>query len=648
MDEEENQVDEQQVAKANKRERNIQNNARALDTAATIAANSGHPVAGAIGHGYKIANKVTGGGLSRTGGKILNTASRLTPGGSIGQHAINGANSLGLDKIAKVKSSSTSDTVTGSLNNSNTNAKTNAKKNNNNNISSLGNNDTLKRNEENSGNNSSDNSDTFIGWWKNSSIITKVIILSFSFLMMLVILFASIFSTTFDSDEMHIAQSVSVASSQQSSGSSTTGNGILKDIFGVNSTFKERFKELFNEGFDELFGRLGSIFTMNSSCTDDCNNSETQFFQKITDISYRYKNLYNLELDWPMITATVLINSADKPATFQANINNYSRTDVNDLKKTMNLDWDYRYDNIDDYLYLDADDSRYDLQLLAKNMVTKETVQSCVSNDGKILKTTTLVDIESELIDEKLLTDNDKTNDYYLKCETGKYVIKNTYKLDYNKYDEFLNEYLEHKFYLEGSGKDNTGDAMDDNYVGNIEFVSNEFGNVYYFNQTDYSDKYYSSDVSVPQYTRSKGGYATIASHGCGPTSVAIVASSLTGETHGPVETTQKVCKAGGCTNGGSSMGALKTVSESYGLKTYYTSGQGVIDALGKPNTLVIALMGPGTFTSGGHYIVLTGVREDGFVSVADPASRTRTNTKWFSFNTVTREAKADFLVVYK
>lgn len=34
---------------------------------------------------------------------------------------------------------------------------------------------------------------------------------------------------------------------------------------------------------------------------------------------------------------------------------------------------------------------------------------------------------------------------------------------------------------------------------------------------------------------------------------------------------------------------------------------------------LVVASMGPGTFTRGGHFIVLTGITDDGKIKVNDP-----------------------------
>ena len=45
--------------------------------------------------------------------------------------------------------------------------------------------------------------------------------------------------------------------------------------------------------------------------------------------------------------------------------------------------------------------------------------------------------------------------------------------------------------------------------------------------------------------------------------------------------------------------------------------------------SVFVALMGPGHFTTNGHFIVLRGVTMDGRVLVADPNSRQRSLTAW-------------------
>lgn len=187
----------------------------------------------------------------------------------------------------------------------------------------------------------------------------------------------------------------------------------------------------------------------------------------------------------------------------------------------------------------------------------------------------------------------------------------------------------------------------DGNYDNNLTFTDSEFGKIYYYNQGDFGNYYYSED---PEHTNPYGG--TIASHGCGPTSAAIVAASMKNQDVSPVTMTKQVCQAGGCTSSGSYNDTLgQVLREQYNLNVKMTSnGQEVLNALGSKKSLVIVLMGPGTFTTGGHYIVLTGTNSNRQVSVADPASRARTQQKWFPFNTILEQRKtyANFTIVTK
>lgn len=216
--------------------------------------------------------------------------------------------------------------------------------------------------------------------------------------------------------------------------------------------------------FVKSFFNLGNIFGSGSAgCSDtECtNNPEVSFYQKITDISYRYKKLYNIELDWPLITASVFIKEQAGPDAFKDLLNTYTTKELNNLKKTMSLDWEYNYKKIPDYDYLSGSDSRYDLQILAKNMVTKKTTQTC-SSGNNVTKKTELVDIEDSLIEEEedlvKQTDASKRKDlelqYYLLCGANeKYSISSIYTLDKEKYDEFLSEFLEMKYFVNRNGQ---------------------------------------------------------------------------------------------------------------------------------------------------------------------------------------------------
>lgn len=68
----------------------------------------------------------------------------------------------------------------------------------------------------------------------------------------------------------------------------------------------------------------------------------------------------------------------------EANLGGYNKDTVEDYNTMSGLDWDNDYKNMSGYQYLDADDSQYDLQILAKNMVKKKTTQTCTDGNGNV------------------------------------------------------------------------------------------------------------------------------------------------------------------------------------------------------------------------------------------------------------------------
>lgn len=100
-----NGVDESELTKAEKRERNAQNNAQNLRNAADVAIASGEAHAVAIGEGVKILDKATGGKSTELLGKALERTERHAPGGKRFQDLSNKlAESGASDKIGKAAS----------------------------------------------------------------------------------------------------------------------------------------------------------------------------------------------------------------------------------------------------------------------------------------------------------------------------------------------------------------------------------------------------------------------------------------------------------------------------------------------------------------------------------------------------------------
>ena len=132
-------------------------------------------------------------------------------------------------------------------------------------------------------------------------------------------------------------------------------------------------------------------------------------------------------------------------------------------------------------------------------------------------------------------------------------------------------------------------------------------------------------------YHQSYGYGTTIANAGCGPTSMSMVLTYLLGETHDPVEIANWSLKRGYHYPGqGTAWSFFKSCSDAYGIECEQmgVSKNNIIRSLQAGKTVIMS-MGPGHFTSGGHYIVLRGLTKDGKIIVADPASEKRTNQTW-------------------
>lgn len=173
------------------------------------------------------------------------------------------------------------------------------------------------------------------------------------------------------------------------------------------------------------------------------------------------------------------------------------------------------------------------------------------------------------------------------------------------------------------------------------------------------ADEAYRNDVEwgeggvmdeMPQWYQYLGAWAdypygggTISSSGCAIVCLAMVTSQLNGEVVTPLDIVEFTGNDYYQPGAGSSWSIFPAVSSNYG---YSCSNLGkntssIIDALqsGHP---VIASMGPGTFTKGGHFIVLKGITEDGKILVNDPNDNNKKNhnNTEFSINSIITEGK--------
>lgn len=144
---------------------------------------------------------------------------------------------------------------------------------------------------------------------------------------------------------------------------------------------------------------------------------------------------------------------------------------------------------------------------------------------------------------------------------------------------------------------------------------------VIYFNQAD-----------VRWANKPYGKTGTIATSGCGPTSLAMAVSSLSGTIVDPIQMSNWAYENGYyCEGSGSYHSLIPEGARHFALKAEGCTAnepQRMVDALAN-GKLVVAIMSKGHFTRSGHFIVLRGVTKSGKILVADPASKDRSEQDW-------------------
>lgn len=134
-----------------------------------------------------------------------------------------------------------------------------------------------------------------------------------------------------------------------------------------------------------------------------------------------------------------------------------------------------------------------------------------------------------------------------------------------------------------------------------------------------------------PMWGYQKYGSSILAVTGCGPTCLAMAGYYLTGDENMTPDQVAKFAEKNGyyASGYGSSWTLISEGSGKLGLEaTELPLVKKKIEAAVEEGTPVILALGKGDFTSTGHYIVLTGVEEEGF-RVNDPNSRINSERLW-------------------
>lgn len=190
----------------------------------------------------------------------------------------------------------------------------------------------------------------------------------------------------------------------------------------------------------------------------------------------------------------------------------------------------------------------------------------------------------------------------------------------------------------------------EDAYAPDVSYSDGRYkGSVVFYAQTDYLTSFCGTQYSIK-------------SSGCGVVSMAMVLSTFVDKSYDPITVMREAQSGNFCGPGisGTNASFFAKSATTHGLGYQSVSKNGnlqlVLDALKSGNSLVIAHMGPGSFTSGGHYIVLSAVSDDGKVYVNDPydavnKTKRKTGNGWYDFNDVIvkqLKSKGQFHIITK
>lgn len=146
-------------------------------------------------------------------------------------------------------------------------------------------------------------------------------------------------------------------------------------------------------------------------------------------------------------------------------------------------------------------------------------------------------------------------------------------------------------------------------------------------------------------YTSCSNKSQTIANSGCGPTSMADIQATWVNKNITPVEMCDYAVKHGYRTkSSGTAWGFFKSVANAYGYSKFVqTKAMATAREALKNGALVVASMGPGYWTKGGHYICLWKT-DNTYMYANDPASSARKKQKLAAFE----QQRKQFFIFYK
>ena len=144
-----------------------------------------------------------------------------------------------------------------------------------------------------------------------------------------------------------------------------------------------------------------------------------------------------------------------------------------------------------------------------------------------------------------------------------------------------------------------------------------------------------------PKWGWREYGNNVIAINGCGPTALSMVVSGLTGDKDiTPIKIAKYSDKHGFHEAVGTNWNLMVEGARKYGVKGWAIDNtKSSFESALKNGNPVICSMGPGDFTSEGHFIVIAGIK-DGKLVIHDPNNIARSEKLW-NYNDIKSQIKA-------
>lgn len=175
------------------------------------------------------------------------------------------------------------------------------------------------------------------------------------------------------------------------------------------------------------------------------------------------------------------------------------------------------------------------------------------------------------------------------------------------------------------------------------------YGDYALLTQTDGS-KFIYYDQTWDAYASYRYGNQTIGGYGCGPTSMAMVISNLTGTIIKPTTMGDWSYANGFFVSGrGTAYGLFPAASAKYGITCTTMSAydkEGIVSAL-KQGKLLLTVVGYGDFTRGRHFLLIRGITDDGKLLLADSGRYENCLSEW-DYNRVIRQVSGGMFWVFE